>query len=175
MTSCDLISEGFDVPGIVGALLLRPTLSLGLYLQQVGRALRISEGKSHAVILDHASNSKRHGMPDDDRAWTLDGRDKKKKAKADPDDIAIRQCKACYAVSKATAIECRECHEPFEIKPRQVEQVAGDLAEVVRAPTLADSRKHADGLDDLVRLGKARGMKHPYGWAKHVLAARARR
>ena len=74
LASCDLISEGFDVPGIVGAILLRPTWSLALYLQQVGRALRTAPGKDRAIILDHVGNHLRHGLPDDPRDWSLLGR-----------------------------------------------------------------------------------------------------
>ncbi|HEX6216705.1 MAG TPA: DEAD/DEAH box helicase, partial [Vicinamibacterales bacterium] len=83
LTSCDIVSEGFDIPGIVGAILLRPTWSLALYLQQVGRALRIAPGKTSAVILDHVQNSMRHGLPDDPREWSLLGREAKKKGGAE--------------------------------------------------------------------------------------------
>ena len=56
VTSCDLISEGTDIPAIECAILLRPTQSTGLYIQQVGRALRLAEGKKFAYILDHVGN-----------------------------------------------------------------------------------------------------------------------
>lgn len=174
MTSCDLVSEGFDVPGMVGAILLRPTQSLALNLQQVGRALRICDGKTHAVILDHVGNSARHGLPDDDREWSLEGRDKKQKKK-DPDDIAIRQCKACFAVSRATALVCRECGLAFEGKPRKIEQRDGELAEV--DPAIAriqfmQARANADSLEGLIEVGRMKGMKNPEGWARHVVQAR---
>ena len=51
-----LFTEGLDVPALAGVLLLRPTKSLGLYLQMCGRALRVAPGKERAVILDHAGN-----------------------------------------------------------------------------------------------------------------------
>ena len=76
LTNCGLISEGLDVPGVVGAILLRPTKSLALYLQQVGRALRPAPGKAKALILDHAGNTYRFGLADAPRAWSLDGRAK---------------------------------------------------------------------------------------------------
>jgi DNA repair protein RadD len=74
LTNCGLISEGLDVPAATAAILLRPTKSLALYLQQVGRALRPAPGKSKALILDHAGNTYRHGPADAPRAWSLDGR-----------------------------------------------------------------------------------------------------
>jgi superfamily II DNA or RNA helicase len=175
MTSCDLVSEGFDVPGMVGALLLRPTQSLALNLQQVGRSLRICDGKTHAVILDHVGNSARHGLPDDDREWSLEGREKKKKTK-DPDDVAIKQCKKCYAISRATALVCRECGHPFEGQPRVIAEKEGELQEVdpkLERLKFIQDRAAAQDLDELIKVGKLRGFNNPVGWAKHILSARA--
>ena len=70
--NCGLIPEGVDVPAIGAAILLRPTASLALHLQQVGRALRLAPGKDRALILDFAGNISRHGMPDAPRQWSLD-------------------------------------------------------------------------------------------------------
>jgi DNA repair protein RadD len=176
LTSVDVISEGFDVPGIVGAILLRPTQSLGLYLQQVGRALRTAPGKPHAVILDHVGNSSRHGLPDDPREWSLLGRGERKgKGAKDPDDVAIRQCPTCFAVSPAAASKCRECGAPFPIKARTIEEVAGSLSEVEVARIKREAKREqaaAQTLEDLIRLGTARGYKNAVGWAKHLFAAR---
>lgn len=176
LTSCDVLSEGFDVKGIVGCLLLRPTQSLSLYLQQVGRALRTAPGKEAAIILDHVGNSTRHGLPDDPREWTLEGRgDRKGKGAKDPDDVAVRQCPACFAMSPAAASKCRDCGKPFPLKPRTIEEVAGKLSEVevARARKTGDrERAMAQTLDDLIRLGASRGFKNPAGWARHVFEAR---
>jgi superfamily II DNA or RNA helicase len=81
LASCNIISEGFDLPAIECAILLRPTQSVSLYLQQVGRALRTFPGKEYAVILDHVGNVDRHGLPCVDREWTLAGGFKKTKEK----------------------------------------------------------------------------------------------
>ena len=90
LCSCDLISEGLDVPAVGCVILMRPTKSLGLYLQQVGRGLRPAPGKSHLVVLDHAGCSLQHGMVEDDRQWSLEGRDRKAKP------AGTKQCKACF-------------------------------------------------------------------------------
>jgi DNA repair protein RadD len=74
MTNVDLFGEGFDVPGIVYCGLARPTKSVSLFMQQCGRALRIFEGKGNAILCDHAGNVLRHGLPDDAREWSLQGR-----------------------------------------------------------------------------------------------------
>lgn len=176
ITSCELISEGFDVPGIVAAILLRPTWSLALYLQQVGRALRTAPGKSHALILDHVGNSTRHGMPDDDREWSLIGRDGARKTKAA--EAACRQCEQCYAVSPAAAAKCRECGALFPVKAREVEVVEGELSEVEVARMrreAARAQASADTLESLAALGAMRGYKNPQAWARHVWNARQRR
>lgn len=176
ITSCELISEGFDMPGIVGAILLRPTWSLALYLQQVGRSLRTAPGKSHAIILDHVGNSTRHGMPDDPREWSLLGREKKGKKNAD--NVAARKCPTCYAVSPAAALKCRECGTEFPRKPREITEVDGTLSEVEveKARRKADvDRAAARTLEDLIRLGTQRGMKNPAGWARHVDEARRKK
>jgi hypothetical protein len=75
LTSCDLVSEGFDLPAIEVGIFLRPTQSLTIWLQQLGRCLRSMPGKQHAYLLDHASNAQRHGLPDEVREWSLDGKE----------------------------------------------------------------------------------------------------
>jgi hypothetical protein len=63
LTSFMIISEGTDIPSVGGAILMRPTASLSLYLQMVGWALRPAAVKCEAVILDHVGNILRHGLP----------------------------------------------------------------------------------------------------------------
>jgi DNA repair protein RadD len=175
LTSAELISEGVDVPGLVGAMLLRPTWSLAMYLQQVGRTLRTAPGKEAAIILDHVGNSSRHGMPDDPREWSLLGRDARKGKKKDEDNVACRQCPECYAVSPAAASKCRDCGKPFPIKARKIEEVAGTLSEVEVARMRRQSAREqaaAETLEDLIRIGTQRGFKNAAGWARHVYEAR---
>lgn len=106
LTSVDLISEGTDIPVVSTAILLRPTASTGLYLQQVGRILRPATGKSRGLVLDHVGNCLRHGLPDDDREWTLAGARKRQR---DDDGVPIiRQCKKCFAVYEK-GLRCPYC------------------------------------------------------------------
>ena len=93
ITNCGLISEGLDVPAVEAVLLARPTQSLALYLQQVGRALRPAPGKVRALILDCAGNLYRHGMPDVDRQWSLDGKPRRQREPA--------TCRGCVTASTA--------------------------------------------------------------------------
>ena len=82
LTNCALFDEGLDIPGLDGVILARPTASLSRFLQMVGRALRPAPDKEYARIIDLAGNWERHGLPDDERTWTLDGVDSVKRGKA---------------------------------------------------------------------------------------------
>lgn len=168
LTSCDLISEGFDVPGMHGAILLRPTQSLSLFMQQVGRALRTAPGKERAIIMDHAGNVGRHGLPDADREWSLEGRRKgEKRAPVE----SVRQCERCACAFESRRSECPECGWRPAVNIREIEKVDGELTEVdkdaarERAAVIASQAKARD-LDSLMALG------HSEQRARHILAAR---
>ena len=175
LTSCALVDEGFDCPGIEVAIDLSPTQSLARCLQRWGRALRVADGKSEAVILDHAGNCGRHGMPDDAREWSLEGA--RKRGKKVGQDFPVVTCPQCYRVARAGTRRC-ECGHVFVVVAREVEQVAGELVEVTkmaRPPEVVARRREqgrAASLAQLVELGRARGMKNPEGWARHVMQAR---
>lgn len=173
--SCDLISEGTDIPAIGCAILLRPTQSLGLFLQQVGRALRTCEGKEQAIILDHVGNVITHGMPTDNREWTLDGELKRKKGAKQEKKIAVKQCPTCYAMHNP-APACPACGHQYEAEGRELQKVDGELQEVSQqqAEVIRKQKRRevagAKDLDELLRIEKERGYKN--GWAKHVWVAR---
>lgn len=180
LCSCDLISEGYDVPGVWGAILLRPTMSKALFLQQVGRCLRKSPGKDVAFILDHVGNWARHGLPDTVHEWSLDSK-RRKASDKDPDDIAIKQCPECGFIVGTAALECSECGYVFETKGREIQEVEGELVEITeaqRAMLALPFRSAVAECDDLMQLyeyGKLRKMKNPWYWAQHVMAARRKR
>lgn len=134
VSSCDIISEGFDVPVVTAAILLRPTKSLGLHLQQIGRVLRPAPGKERAIVIDHVGNvahckanrwSLIHGKAEDDRVWSLNGREKEK------GETPVRRCEACFAIIPAAAEVCPECGHQREQGVRgELEQLDGDLEEL---------------------------------------------
>jgi superfamily II DNA or RNA helicase len=111
ITNCALLGEGLDVPSVAGVILLRPTKSLALHLQQIGRALRPAPGKARAIILDHAGNALRHGLPDLEHAWSLAGRPKK------TGTALVRRCPDCGAVIPISARECPECGANLRPEP----------------------------------------------------------
>ena len=69
LVNVDLFGEGFDCPDIEFIQLARPTLSLAKYLQQVGRGMRVFEGKKYCLILDNVGLYRLFGLPSDDRDW----------------------------------------------------------------------------------------------------------
>lgn len=173
MTNVDIVTEGFDLSAIEACFLLRPTQSLGLYLQMVGRALRTFPGKDYALIFDHAGLVFKHGLPDDPREWSLGGIDK---SAAKKQEVQIRQCGRCYAVMPVQARRCIECGFEFPVQYREVEQEDGELKEidpaVIRA-RLKQEQASAKDYDALVQIERQRGYKP--GWAQHILAARGRK
>ena len=167
--SCDIISEGTDIPKIAAAILLRPTMSEGLYLQQVGRALRVCDGKDYAVILDHVGNTKRHGMPTQDREWSLKGRKKKKRSEREEVNIGIAQCDNCFAVFSPAPV-CPECGEIIKETARKApEEVGGELVEVSAIVKKAARMEvgRARTKEDLVRIASERGYKK--GWVYQMM------
>jgi len=178
LTSCEIISEGFDIPVVTAAILLRPTKSLGMHLQQIGRVLRVAPNKPRAVILDHVGNCLRHGLAEEVREWSLEGRKKRNKKPGDDDDAPpVRQCPKCYACHVPAPI-CPECGHVYEIKKRELEQVSGELVEL-NVQWMAKQRKQeqgqADSFESLVELGKSRGYKNAVFWAKRVWQSRQQR
>ncbi len=173
LSNVELFGEGFDLGSIEAVILLRPTQSLALYLQQCGRGLRPSLGKDRCIILDHASNSHLHGLPDDPREWTLEGRRKRQRRTDAP--LPIRTCPRCFAALPAAVPACRYCGTVLGTSPREVEEVAGELVEV--DPKVARRQRmreqaRAESLEDLIAIGKSRGYKSPDKWAAYVWNAR---
>jgi superfamily II DNA or RNA helicase len=172
LVTVDVVSEGFDIPAAGCAILLRPTASLGLFLQQVGRVLRPAEGKTSAIVLDHVGNVHRHGFPDDPREWTLeDGiRRGRGSSQAAP---SVRTCAQCFAAFKPAPV-CPVCGAACAPSPRELKQVEGELQELKREGIRQriTERKKARTFEQLIQVGIARGMKNPVGWARHVYFAR---
>lgn len=98
LSNCGIFSEGVDVPDIQAIQILRPTRSLPLHLQMIGRGLRPSKNKEHLTILDHTDNWIYHGLPDDEYQWTLDA-------------VSLK--------NHQHAIECPDCHHCFVPSPSE--------------------------------------------------------
>ena len=131
LVNVDLFGEGFDLPAIEVVSMARRTQSYSLYSQQFGRALRPLEGKKEAIIIDHAGNVMMHGLPDSDRVWSLDSRDKRPSSKNPDDDIPLRYCVECTQPYPRTNKTCPFCgHYPVPAGRDKPEYVDGDLHEL---------------------------------------------
>jgi superfamily II DNA or RNA helicase len=178
LASCELISEGFDVPGVVAGLLLRPTKSLSLHFQQVGRCLRPADGKERAIILDHAGNTRRFGLVTEPQEWTLASRERKPgRVKSGDESVSVRVCKSCFAATSSRGTVCPDCGTEFPIQQRKVAQRDGELHEVVAGQRRERKREQAGAFsyEDLVNIGRIRGYANPHAWAHHVMKARQKK
>ena len=169
LTSCDLVSEGFDLPAVEVVILLRPTKSLSLYLQQVGRGIRIAPGKSSTIVLDHANNTAVHGFIDEHREWVLTADSARKKS----GEVAaiVRTCPACFSMHRPTPV-CPKCGHVYEIKARKIEQKEGELVQISRAEEAQKVATEQDidrRYNILSAIARKRGYNHPEKWAYNVI------
>lgn len=182
LCNVQLMTTGFDLSAqvnrdvpIEACIILRPTQSVALYMQMVGRALR--RKPRPAVILDHAGCVLRHGLPDDDREWSLEGRKKRSRRASDEEpDVSVQQCQQCFAMFRPGPATCPSCGAVLQkMAQRENEVEDGELIKVDVEAFRREQRREqgqAKGLRELVALGMRRGMKNPSGWAANVLCAR---
>jgi superfamily II DNA or RNA helicase len=135
-----VLTEGWDLPPVKCCILARPTQSLGLYLQMAGRILR-PWGSQAPLILDHAGCVLDHGLPQDEREFTLDDRPKRARIGA-----SCKTCPQCFAIWPSVASDCIFCgykfvaDTPVEREVRNIEEIDGELVEV-RSATLDERRE----------------------------------
>ena len=177
-----IISEGVSIDEVTCCLLLRPTESVALGIQQMMRCMRYLPGKT-AKILDFCANFSRVGLPDDPRSWSL-GEPLKRKQRLDGSgDFYIRTCPECYMVFQTAPI-CPFCGHTYPLHPREIK--AHEEIELKRitaeemARVEAEKRKarreqgRAQTFEELVALGKAKGYRNPAYWAAQVMRGRRR-
>ena len=187
--NCQVLTEGVDVPSIGCVILARPTKSLVMYLQMVGRGMRTAPGKTDCILLDHAGAVAEHGFPDEIYTWELSATTKnfnkkqetRKKKESKP--IGCPVCGLLYTGQ----LRCPGCGNIPTIKQlgKDIEyDLDRVLGEIVRKPKPPKCDK-AEWIGSLRRYG----LDHNYkpGWAdnkfrekfdvwpnayKHVPAAR---
>ena len=183
VTSCDVISEGTDIPGATVAILLRPTASLGLFLQQCGRVLRTAPGKTNAIILDHVGNVGRsvngvfyenHGRPHKYRYWSLE-EGVKKKANSKTPIILDRRCDSCGFIVDAAPV-CSECGAELKKSARELEIEEGELkrleedAIVVQKKEERKKQGETKTIEELFNLARSR--RYSDGWVYNVFLSK---
>ena len=164
LSNVDLFGEGFDVPDCECVILLRPTKSLTLFIQQSMRSMRYREGKT-AIIIDHVGNVHEHGFPDDEREWSLKSKKAKPKCK-----VLIRECPKCFHVMRISERVCGYCG--FTIVNDQVyevEKINIELEELKKTDRLKlkphDYYKTLKTFEQVREFQKAKGYK--FAWTLH--------
>lgn len=185
LTSCEICGEGLDVGDVGATIHLRPTQSLGLWRQQMGRGMRPSAARGNVTfVLDHADNWLRLGLPTMEPVWSLNAPRRGRVANASPQPLT--QCTACYAVFPSGRPACPRCGEPLRATtdPRRLVLREGELVRIEdRAAAqraheaAARERRMEEGrcrtLEDFQALAAARGYRQ--GWAMIRWAARQNR
>ena len=174
LCNVDLIGEGFDVPDCDTVILLRPTQSTALYIQQSMRALRPKPDGRKAIIYDLVGNVFRHGMPTEVRKWDLNEKTRTANPGGEP-DLIVRTCQKCllaYPGVKAICPFCGNNNGKTRKQIQQEKQAELERIESVERKTKKMEQSKAKDYDDLVALGYKRGYKNPQFWAKSILQAR---
>ncbi|MBC2263717.1 DEAD/DEAH box helicase family protein [Listeria booriae] len=164
LCNLDLIGEGFDVPDCSTVIMLRPTQSLSLYIQQSMRGMRYRPGKT-SIIIDHVGNVTRFGLPDMERTWSLEP---KKGSNATKAEAPVKICKECFMTVSQTAKKCEHCGTEFKVEIKAVEvDEAAELKEVKEFNIKIVCHKPEDCQDmhDLYAYAESKGYKR--GWAYH--------
>lgn len=166
LCNVDLISEGYDIADMDAVILARPTQSLTLYIQQSMRAMRHDKNNPGkvAVIIDAVGNVYRHGLPDDDREWSLEG---KKKRPTQKREVPMKICPKCYGAHHP-AMECPYCHYKYPREEKaEPKQRVGELAEVIELEK-KKRKEEVRKARDVVTLEQI-AMKRGYSphWVRH--------
>jgi superfamily II DNA or RNA helicase len=166
LCNVDLISEGFDVPDCGVSILLRPTKSLTLYIQQAMRCMRYLPGKK-AIVIDHVANYTRFGLPDQDREWQLDP---KQAEVRNENKVKVRQCPQCYYTHE-TAPVCPHCGYVYPVEDRTLKEIKeARLQKIEGFVTNYITPAECKSYDELKVYAKIKGYKP--GWVFHMAKVR---
>ncbi len=170
----NLLGEGVDMPHAQALIGLRPTNSEVIYLQQAGRVLRSAVGKGDAIFLDHVGNWQRHGLPDDERAWSLAGRLERVTGIS-----KYKRCPGCVRPVPVATRVCPHCGhqwtETAEAQSRVPEQVEGVLVNIKgqsqRQDLVLRIARQARTLKQAIAIAKSMGYKHTeayVAWTRYL-------
>ena len=152
-----IFTTGVDIPCLDCIILARPTKSVNLYIQMLGRGTRIYPGKKDFLVLDHSQAVYEHGFITMPRNINLAKKKKEKGA------MPIKQCPECYAIMPAGTRLCINCEHEFDVSVGGGNNTLDIALEEVKNP-------YAKITERLVNKQKKRGYKP--GWIFHQLAAK---
>jgi len=104
VSNCMVLTEGWDLPALETAIIARPTASLNLHLQMIGRIMRAAIGKDGALVLDHAGNHHIHGMVTREIEYSLEGR-----VAGEANPLGLRRCPECGILFEPGEGACPDC------------------------------------------------------------------
>ena len=165
LCNCQILLEGFDYPPISCVVLARPTKSFVLYLQAIGRALRIAENKKDCMILDHSGAVYEFGRPDENFSWHLDKSVNVLKKKIEKQDFTCIRCNYIYKPTKDYP-ECPNCAFLPTKKTKEVLIKQGRLKEVPKAQRKVTAKEKEDFFAQLRHYSLAKG--YQVGWCSYV-------
>lgn len=157
--NCMLLGEGWDLPALQCAVLARPTASMALHRQQVGRIMRSCGDGKAALVLDHAGNHLRLGFVTDHLEVSLEGKVKR------PGEAVLKTCPQCFCVVAGGVKQCPECGFVFEVAEHE------DPEESERKLRRLDKREFKLVFyRDLIEQANTYNLR--LGWARHKFKSR---
>jgi len=173
LCNCAVLTEGVDIPEISCVVMARPTKSLALYMQTIGRGMRPAEGKYDCIYIDHAGACYEHGPVDEIQDWSLDEdtknsskkNDERKEREARP--ITCDMCSMVYT----SQIKCPQCGTIPDMKrmSKDVEYIDAELGEVCfktkKVKKTHSKQEKQEWYSQLISYGRAKGFKD--GYAAH--------
>ena len=176
--NCMVLTEGFDCPPAEVCVLARPTKSLGMYIQMVGRVLRPYKDKEHATIIDHSGAVYTHGFVENDIEWDLDPKKpltiKERKKIRDKEEAQII-CEGCFSVFSGSNI-CPKCGHIQERKSKYIEVLDKELGFVdKKTKTVKKKLSYAPEFRKefySMLLGYCALRNYKTGWAYHTFKQR---
>lgn len=173
LCNCAVMTEGVDIPDIACVVMARPTKSLSLYMQTIGRGMRPAPGKEDLIYIDHAGACYEHGPVEEITEWTLEAKTKngsKKAQERKERNSKPLTCMTCDMLYRGQ-IKCPRCGTVPDMKkyPKDVEYIDYDLGEVCfksrKAKTKATPADKQDWYSQLIGYGREKNYKP--GWAAH--------
>lgn len=123
LCNVNVLTTGFDAPCVDCVVLLRPTMSAGLYYQMVGRGFRLHPGKQDCLVLDFGGNVLRHGP--------VDRLQVKERRSGESTEAPAKECPECQTVIAAGFGRCPECGYEFPAPDRQKHEAKASEAGIL--------------------------------------------
>lgn len=165
VSNVGVLTEGYDLPALEVAIIARPTASWALHTQMIGRIMRPKPDGGACILLDHAGNISRHGLPDEPVEHSLADEPEQQPDRPAEAGPRIRVCRQCYAVMAGGASHCPVC-QTVPAANITVDVHAGELVQVTRRQAAANLKtRKAERYLALAEEASAKGYR--LGWASN--------